>query len=116
MDRTRYRIALMGQRGLLGRTIQRECRKHDGETFSLGHIYGTLRKDGIRIRDYREGEGEWGKEAVQAANFSADGGNVPNAYKRSKKNKAKKVRGKGRFTLDMQVTRKKARKRALVPA
>lgn len=47
---------MMAGWGFSGQAIQTHCLRYDGEYYSTGHIYSTVRKLGLRIKDYRDGE------------------------------------------------------------
>ena len=60
-DSAKWLIEIMGMWGFSAKCIPRAVRKYDGEEYSLSNIYLVLRKAEIRIRDYRDGEGQEAK-------------------------------------------------------
>ena len=62
------RMILLGSYGFYAKTIQKRVRTTTGETFSLGTIYKTLRNNGIRLRDYRNGVGMEAREMMTMTN------------------------------------------------
>lgn len=59
------RICLLGHWGFHGRTIAQTVKKYDGTEYSVGHIYETLKKNGITLRDYRDGIGDEAKSVIK---------------------------------------------------
>jgi len=55
LESSRWRMAVLATWGLSGKCIRKVVRKVDGEEWSLSHIYGTIRAQGVRIKDYRDG-------------------------------------------------------------
>ena len=57
LDSTRLLMCSLANCGFSGKAIAAKALKYTGENYSTGHIYSTIRKAGIRIKDYRDGEG-----------------------------------------------------------
>lgn len=64
LDSTEMRICLLGDLGFHGKAIVMLIRKYEGDFFSVGTIYKTLKKHGIRLRDYRDCKTPGSKEAA----------------------------------------------------
>lgn len=73
LDSTEYRIILLAYNGFSAKLIQRECRKYDGDEFSLSTIYATLRRVGVRIRDYRNGDSDVAKHVLAKVRSNVSG-------------------------------------------
>lgn len=66
-DITELRIAILGAHGLYARTIARLVTRWDGTQFSVSTVYAVLKRQGIRLRDYREGLNDESEAVIQQA-------------------------------------------------
>ena len=97
LDSAYIRIGIMGSWGFYAKTIRRLVKKYDGTTYSTSTIYATLKKQGIKIRDYREGKGWEAKRTLESvdADLGAYARDVPFPKKlRQKPRKQSKKRAR----------------------
>ncbi len=64
LDSTKWRMVILAENGFSARLIQENVRKYEGEQFSRSHIYKTLRSEGVRIKDYRDGKTRESKRVI----------------------------------------------------
>jgi hypothetical protein len=68
LDSTTVRIVLLGSWGYSAKCIIQQCRKYDGTRFSREQIYRVLRENGIKLREYRDGENDVAKSNIKNLN------------------------------------------------
>lgn len=61
------RITLLGLYGFHGKTIAATVRKYDGTLYSVSTVYRVLKKAGVRLRAYRDGEGDEAQHSIHEA-------------------------------------------------
>ena len=59
-----WRIVLLGSWGFSGKCIARNVKRYDGTNYDVSSVYRTLKKAGIRLRDYRDGESDTGHDQL----------------------------------------------------
>jgi len=63
-----WRICLLGEWGFSGKCIADTVARYDGTTYSVSTIYYTLKKAGIRLRDYRDGTSKLAEQRLYQLN------------------------------------------------
>lgn len=61
---TEWFVCLMATWGFYAKTIARTVRKYDGSSFEVGSIYRVLKKNGIKLREYRDGTSQEAKDII----------------------------------------------------
>jgi len=65
LSSAKWRIELLGIWGFSAKAIQQTVQNYEGKTYSLSTIYRTLRKAGISIRSYRNGETKEAQDSIR---------------------------------------------------
>jgi hypothetical protein len=85
LDSTEWAISLLGRWGFSAKGILKRVKKYTGEEFSPSTIYKILKKNEVRLKDYRDLKT---RESQQVANQALGNPRIKKKKRRKSKNAA----------------------------